>query len=79
MSAFFQDCGRRASRNEQFRMFDMGSARRSAFSFKSQLGIPSGPDALFRFSDVSFLKTECSVTVSGQSGRMTSDLIGGRG
>jgi hypothetical protein len=38
-------------------------ASRSAFSFRTQLGIPSGPLALAGFTFDNFIKTSCSVTV----------------
>ena len=45
----------------------IGRAKISAFSFKSQLGIPSGPVAFIEFRATNFLKTDSSVTDSGQS------------
>ena len=44
-----------------------GRAKISAFSFKSQLGIPSGPVAFMEFRATNFLKTDFFVTDSGQS------------
>ena len=41
MSAFFQDCGRRASRNEQFRMFDQyGECQKICILLQKQTGHP---------------------------------------
>ena len=54
MFASFHDCGSRASLNEPLRMFVTTGASRSAFSFKSQLCIPSGPVAFVGFSASSF-------------------------
>ncbi len=62
ISAFFQDCGKQTSLNEEFRISFTGSANSSAFSFNSQLGIPSGPLALVGLSFVNFIKTSCLVT-----------------
>ena len=44
-----------------------GAANKSAFSFNTQEGIPSGPDALFVLSADSFLKTENSDIGRGRS------------
>ena len=60
MSAFFHEVGRRRSKKEEFRMSATGAANKSAFSFNTQEGIPSGPDALFVLSADSFSKTENS-------------------
>ena len=64
MSADFQELGTRRSRKEAFKISDTGAARMSAFSFNTQAGIESGPDALLVLSDDSFLMTESSVTGS---------------
>ena len=48
--ANFHDDGSRASKKERFNIFDTGAANMSALSFKSQLGIPSGPVALVGFN-----------------------------
>ena len=50
MSAFFQELGRRRSRNEALKISATGAAKISAFSLSTQEGIPSGPDALFVLS-----------------------------
>ena len=42
ISAFFQGCGTRHSRKEEFRISLIGNAKRSAFSFNTHIGIPSG-------------------------------------
>ena len=60
MSAFFHEVGRRRSKKEEFKMSATGAANKSAFSFNTHEGIPSGPDALFVLSADSFLKTENS-------------------
>ena len=60
MSAFFHEVGRRRSKKEEFKMSATGAANKSAFSFNTQEGIPSGPDALFVLSADSFSKTENS-------------------
>ena len=52
MSAFFHQVGRRCSEKEEF--------NESRFSFSTQEGIPSGPDALFMLSTDNFLGTESS-------------------
>ena len=51
-SAFFQEVGRQPSRYEQLIMPVIGPASKSAFSFKSQDGIPSGPWAFLGFIQV---------------------------
>ena len=60
MSAFFHKVGRRHSKKEEFKMSATGAANKSAFSFNTHEGIPSGPHALFVLSPNSFLKTENS-------------------
>ena len=60
MSAFFHEVGRRRSKKEEFKMSATGAANKSAFSFNTQEGIPSGPDALFVLSADSFSRTENS-------------------
>ena len=67
MSAFFHEVGRRRSKKEEFKMSATGAANKSAFSFNTQEGIPSGPDALFVFSVDSFSKTENSDIEKGRS------------
>ena len=52
MSAFFHQVGRWCSKKEEF--------NESRFSFSTQEGIPSGPDALFMLSTNNFLGTESS-------------------
>ena len=74
MSACFQEGGRQPSRYEQFRISMTGTVSRSAFSFNSQAGMPSGPKALVGFSAVNFLKTEKAETTSGED-RGASGLI----
>ena len=49
-SANFQGEGSSCSANELFRIWVMGSARKSAYSFRSQFPIPSGPEAYLGFS-----------------------------
>ena len=58
MSAFFHEVGRRRSKKEEFKICATGAANKSAFSFNTHEGIPSGPDAFFVLSADSFLKTE---------------------
>ena len=58
MFAYFHDWGTRASLKELFKMFEIGAAKRSAFSLSTQLGMPSGPPALLEFNIASFLNTE---------------------
>ncbi|PFX32652.1 hypothetical protein AWC38_SpisGene2517, partial [Stylophora pistillata] len=60
--ASFQDWGRRASKYELLRISVATGANRSAFSFKSQAGMPSGPEALAGLRAMSFFKTLNSVT-----------------
>ena len=67
MSAFFHEVGRRRSKKEEFKMSATGAANKSAFSFNTQEGIPSGPDALFVLSADSFSKTENSDIGRGRS------------
>ena len=67
MSAFFHEVGRQRSKKEEFRMSATGAANKSAFSFNTQEGIPSGPDALFILSTDSFSKTENSDMRQGGS------------
>ena len=50
MSADFQDGGSRHSAKDEFRISVIVGASRSAFSFSSQLGTPSGPDAFLELS-----------------------------
>ena len=59
MSSFFHEVGRRRSKKEEFKMSATGAANESAFSFNTQEGIPSGPDALFVLS-ADRLKTQIS-------------------
>ena len=61
------ELGSLASWNEQLRMSATGCANRSAFSFRSQPGTPSGPIALEEFKDNIFLKTDSSDTFKGHS------------
>ena len=67
MSAIFHEVGRRRSKKEELEMFATGAANKSAFSFNTQEGIPSGPDALFVFSVDSLSKTENSDIARGRS------------
>ena len=60
ISASFQDKGNRPSRKEVFMISVMGGAKRSAFSFRSHPGIPSGPCALTGLIEHNFLKIENS-------------------
>ena len=57
-SANFQGEGSCCLAKEQFKMLVTGSARISAYSFMSQLPIPSGPDAFRGFSAERALCTE---------------------
>ena len=50
MSTDFQDGGRRRSAKDEFRISVIVGASRSALSFSSQLGTPSGPDAFLDLS-----------------------------
>ena len=59
-SASFQEGGRRDSWNEELRIAETGPARRSAFSFNNNAGIPSCPCALEGLSADSFIKVENS-------------------
>ena len=63
-SASFQDDGRRPSRYEEFRISVIGLANRSAFSFNSQPGIPSGPCALVALSADRLRRTDSSDIVA---------------
>ena len=45
MSAFFHEVGRQRSKKEEFKMSATGAVNKSAFSFNTHEGIPSGPDA----------------------------------
>ena len=58
ISASFQDKGKRPSRREAFMISMMDGAKRSAFSFRSHPGIPSGPCALAGLIEHNFLKIE---------------------
>ena len=60
ISASFQDKGNRPSRKEEFMISIMGGANRSAFTFRSHPGIPSGPCALAGLIEHNFLKIENS-------------------
>ena len=64
-SASFQDWGSQASEYEQLRISVTNWACKSAFSFKSHAGMPSGPKALAGLRVVSFFRTQNSVTVGG--------------
>ena len=61
--ASFQDWGRRASKYEQLRISVTTGANKSVFSFKSQAGTPSGPEALAGLRAMSFFRTQNSATV----------------
>ena len=50
MSADFRGGGSRHSAKDEFRISVIVGASRSAFSFSSQLGTPSGPDAFLELS-----------------------------
>ena len=50
MFADFQDGDSRHSAKDKFRISVIVGASRSAFSFSSQLGTPSGPDAFLELS-----------------------------
>ena len=50
MSADFKDGDSRHSAKDEFRISVIIGASRSAFSFSSQLGTPSGPDAFLELS-----------------------------
>ena len=63
-SASFQDDGRRPSRYEEFRISVIGLANRSAFSFNSQPGMPSGPCALVALSADKLRRTDSSDIVA---------------
>ena len=60
-SACFHDDGTFASDNERLMISVTAGASRSALSFKSHLGMLSGPDAFAGLSEDSFLKTQNSV------------------
>ena len=62
ISASFHDGRRRDSLNEAFKMSNTGRVRRSAFSFRSQPRMPSGPVDFDGFRPGNFLKTDSSVT-----------------
>ena len=55
MCADFQDDGSRLSAKDEFRISVIVGASRSAFSFSSQLGTPSGPDAFLELSAANLL------------------------
>ena len=52
MSADFQDGSSRHSAKDEFRISVIVGANRSAFSFSSQLGTPSGPDAFLELRSI---------------------------
>ena len=79
MLASFQDWGNRASLKEQLRISVTGSASKSAFSLRSQPGIPSGPVALVGFKADSFFKTENSDTWKALSWSELVEVLGERG
>ena len=64
ISAYFQDCGSRASANEQLIQVTSGS-NKSSFSLSSQDGIMSGPEDWAGFSAESFFSTKNSETKVG--------------
>ena len=75
ISARFHDLGSLPSRYELFRISATGLAKITAFSLKSQEGIPSGPQALVGLRDDRVLKTEAVETVSGSAkGLFTGSL-----
>ncbi len=76
ISACFQVSGSRASAKEQSMMSATTGANKSAFSFSSQDGIMSGPEALAGFSVESFLNTQCS-EIKGGLGWRTSVIASG--
>ena len=65
MSAFFHEVGRRRSKNEELKMSATGAANKSAFSFNTQEGFPSGPDALFVLSADSFPENSADMERGG--------------
>ncbi len=58
VSACFQDAGKQPARYEQFNMLVIGPASVSAFSFRTQAGMPSGPCALVDLSANNLMNTE---------------------
>ena len=54
-----------------------GVVNRSEFSFRSQAGIPSGPEAFLGFSKDNFLKTAKEETTNGVGDELVGDSHGG--
>ena len=61
-SASFHTRGTLTSEREAFKMSAMGTAKISAYSFRTQFGMSSGPHARDVLTSRSFLATDCSVT-----------------
>ena len=70
-SAIFQMVGNRCSRYDALRICVMGKARMSEYSFKSQFGTLSGPDALLwlRFAKTYWTRSSLTVKNLGVSSR----------
>ena len=78
-SASFHTRGTLTSEKEAFKMTAMGAARISAYSFRTQFGMSSGPLAREVLTSRSFLATDCSVTTIGSSSTADTRALSAKG